>query len=448
MTPGGRRDAKRSLHIVIRSMLSTRIAAFQSLRTGDKLEQILTLWLCAAPLFLVTVRGWSSAVLILGSVGCIVHLCMVKRPPTDELQRSRWLAIVKLTMIAPVVVATLSSLVTNTFSPPQLDAPLRFLVAIPIFLYCVRVQQDAARHLSWTMPLALLIALGQQHVTHQPELWGPTRMATFFADPLVFGYTSLMFALACGVVVATHQNLSFWRRLFLVACATTGIYLSVKSGSRTGWLAMPLLIVYFTLAPRPGHSTLHRSKAALILAIPLVATYALSSTVQDRLASALHEISTYSAHSIADETSVGLRITFLRLAWDLFLQQPWFGYGDLGIRQDQFPTSVHAYASEFALKFASESGFHNEIVTNTIRSGLLGLLASTSLFLVPLYLFHVRMKFPADLKAVQNARLGFVVVICFLSSSLSTETFDLKYMASFYAVMIALLLGSALTEHD
>jgi O-antigen ligase len=429
-------------------MTTTRLAAFGSLSAGGKVEVFLTLLLCAVPVGLVTVRAWSSAILILGSIGCCAYLYVVQASQTADLQHSKWITIVKLTMIAPVVAATTSSLVTNTFSPPQVDAPIRFLVAVPIFIFCLRTRLDAAKCLSWTIPIALLITLGQQYLSSQPQLWGPDRMATFFADPLVFGYTALMFALVCFVTAAFDKQLSWQRRLFLVAGFAVGVYLSVKSGSRTGWFAIPLLIAYFTIALKSNHSTLQRVKAATISLILLFAVYELSGTVQSRIAIALHEISTYGAHGMAEETSVGLRITFLRLAWDLFLQQPWFGYGDLGIRPEQFPGAVKVYATDFAVKFASESGFHNEIVTNTIRSGVLGLTASTALFFVPLYVFHSQMQRSANAKTVRNARLGFVVVICFLASSLSTETFDLKYMASFYAVMLALLLGSALTDHD
>jgi O-antigen ligase len=45
-----------------------------------------------------------------------------------------------------------------------------------------------------------------------------------------------------------------------------------------------------------------------------------------------------------------------------------------------------------------------------------------------------------------NALLGLVLTICFFVSSLSTEVFDLKYMASFYALMVCMLCASAIVE--
>ena len=94
---------------------------------------------------------------------------------------------------------------------------------------------------------------------------------------------------------------------------------------------------------------------------------------------------------------------------------------------------------------AFNAGFHNEMVSNAVRFGVGGLLAAAMLFFVPFALF-VRQSRSESAVQRANALLGLVLTICFFISSLSTEVFDLKYMASFYAVMVAMLCGSATVE--
>ena len=43
--------------------------------------------------------------------------------------------------------------------------------------------------------------------------------------------------------------------------------------------------------------------------------------------------------------------------------------------------------------------------------------------------------------------MGIVLAVCVLVSSLSTEVFDLKYTASYFSLMLALLCASSLAEH-
>src|SRR5262249_21631981 len=118
-------------------------------------------------------------------------------PSTGADHRPKGLRALVLLLLAPLVAAAIGSLLRWDVYLPDFDAPARFALAIPALLFAVRVRLDAARVLRWMLPAALAVTLAQQYVVVQPHHWGPERMSTYFADPLVFGYVSLAFGMMC-----------------------------------------------------------------------------------------------------------------------------------------------------------------------------------------------------------------------------------------------------------
>jgi O-antigen ligase len=135
------------------------------------------------------------------------------------------------------------------------------------------------------------------------------------------------------------------------------------------------------------------------------------------------------------------------MALDLLVARPLMGYGDIKLAGEILPANIYTYASPLSVDMALNSGFHNEMVTNAIRNGIPALLAALMLFMAPIYIF---LKTKNSTCPIQrgNSSLGLVFTVCVFISSLSTEVFDLKYTASFYALMISLLVASTLAKHQ
>lgn len=409
--------------------------------------QSLLAFLALVPLCVVTVRSWSGAILILGALFCLISLLRSRSGPVagnapgmTDMPGARW---VLATLIAPVMVIALSSTLRGQHNAAEYDSPSRFLLAALVFVWVLRRRASALHILQITIPAGLILTLLQQIVFPQPRLWGDDRMATYFADPLVFGYTSLTLGLICLLSIHTLGKDNKAMLALKLTGALVGFYLSVKSGSRTGWLAAPLVLVVWMFFMAGGRLR-GRGKWLLLAAVLLMIGFSMSATVQQRMGAAVHEVIDYPWTGIAPETSVGFRITFLRIAADLFATSPWVGLGDTRQPMQTLPAAIYTYASPEAIRMSLESGFHNEVVTQAIRSGVAGLLSAAALFLVPLAVF-VRQMRSASAAQRGNALAGIVLVLGFLVSSASTEVFDLKYTASFYALMVALLCGSALS---
>lgn len=411
---------------------------------------LLALFLCLAPLFLVTVRGWSNGILIIGAFFCLIFLALNRHRRRENTQFSNQNgALVVVTLLSPFLAVAISSAMRSSLYLPQFDSPARLCLAIPVFIFVVRTEFNAAKYLQFAFPAALLITLAEQSLVTQPMHWGTTRMATYFADPLVFGYVSMTFGLISAVSINLMKKDSPLVVVFKLLGAFVGFYLSIKSGSRTGWMAIPIVLGFWAYQHSSGSK---RAQVFCVVALScLIAAliYFTSSTVHPRVDLIVNEIVTYPWTGTAPETAVGSRITFLRIAGDLFFQNPLGGFGDTRFEQFAIPAKIQGYASATTLDTAFKSGFHNEIVTNAIRSGIFGLLSSAALFIVPFVVFFKKLKSDVAFdKAKANAVIGVTFVICMFVSSLSTEILDLKYTASFYALMVALLCGSTLAHHE
>lgn len=347
-------------------------------------------------------------------------------------------------MLAPCFAVLFSSLLRNQYVAANFDSPARFALALAVFFFVRNRSTNVAAYLQYFVPLSLFATLFQQIFFFQPKLWGEDRMSTYFADPLVFGYTALTLGLMSLMSINLLGRDGKTLFAFKLAAALIGVYLSIKSGSRTGWLAVPVVLVIWLHLQLPSR----RRKRQFFGAIPVVsavlavlAVYAMSANMHERINLAYNEIAQYSWSGTAPETAVGMRITFLRIAADMLAESPLAGIGDNGYDLTALPTAVYSYASPVAIDMAFHSGFHNEMISNAVRFGVSGLFAAFLLLVFPLSLFTRNMN-SVNIVRRGNAKLGLVLTICFLVSSFSTEVFDLKYMASFYATLIALLCGS------
>jgi O-antigen ligase len=99
---------------------------------------------------------------------------------------------------------------------------------------------------------------------------------------------------------------------------------------------------------------------------------------------------------------------------------------------------------KFASDYARESprhGFHNEIITSAVRSGIWGLIASLGFFAV----VFIRAIQGIRLKTMGDHRLISLTLLVFIShlfiAGLTTEITNLVFLSSFIGLTLAVLLG-------
>ena len=96
-----------------------------------------------------------------------------------------------------------------------------------------------------------------------------------------------------------------------------------------------------------------------------------------------------------------------------------------------------------AVQSAFASAFHNQLVSNAVRNGIGGLLGTALLLLVPLAIC-ARCLWRSPPGEGKDAAMGVAFCTCMVVSSFSTEIVDLKFAASFYAVMTSIFCAASL----
>jgi O-antigen ligase len=324
---------------------------------------------------------------------------------------------------------------------------MRFLIAIPVFLCVYKRNIPVMKAWRWSFPLTGIITLALlPYLASGGWSTDPSRVTTSFVDPLTFGHITLTLGLLCLFIFNTKKTKTkawAWRALTLLGVAA-GLYLSIKSGSRTGWIALPIILLIWGLT----RTWLKHPIAAIAIALCLGlgaswAAYTMSTIVQSRVNETIHDVQAYHWDQKNDFTSAGGRLSFARMGAYYFSLKPWTGWGDQGYKEHIHDPDITRFADQSAREFTVMAGFHNEFTNNAVISGVWGLLSTALGFFVPLALF---IKTYRRRNNKQLALIGITYMLCELTSSMTTEVWNIKFTAALSALLIAGLFGAALAS--
>jgi O-antigen ligase len=413
----------------------------------NKLTKSLSLLVLISPLFFLTVRHWTNLVVLFLFICCLYLLAMNKRPDTDlslSWERAKLICAIFVAHLAAIAISQLFKL---DFYSNNWDAPLRLVLCIPIFLAIANgslrpfsSQNISVHWLTLVFPLTLIWTLIFR--INWPTRWGPVDLTTYFVDPLTFGSYSLLFSLLTLLGLSEYwSKLGFVQRCLCVLGLLSGFYLSLKSGSRTGWFNLPVFFgiwAYFVLKPKFGFK-----KTILLMVVFISLLFVLlfiNGYLLDKFIMGLKEISNYKLNQVNADTSVELRLSFYRMGITYFLERPLAGWGDLSWMAQRDLPELAQFASEFARE-APKHGFHNEIITKSVSSGIWGFIASISFF----YVVISRAIQGIKLKSTGEHRIISLTLLVFIShlfiAGLTTEITNLVFLSSFIGLTLAVLLG-------
>lgn len=407
-------------------------------------EQIFFVAVVVSPLFLLTVSGWMTRIVVVCALfGAYIS---IKNNNQEHLHSNKGLFYRKLlciTLALPLLSVFLGQMFRGIFSWHYFDGPAHISICIFILLAATKSGPNLIKWMSFTFPIAALLALA--NITLDPNLfWGATRLSTQALDPLDFGSLSLTFGLLSLISIKLHDNDSKWLLIYKLIGFGTGIYLSILSGSRTGWLALPIILAFWLYYDHAKFTWKTKGIATISIIAIIISSYFLSSNVQYRINETTRDLSSYQWNTSKpnDYNSLGARISFIRMAVFLFEKKPLSGWGDAG-----FKSVINDPALDFSLpetkKIALDAGFHNDITASMVQSGIWGLISTTALFSIPAIFFMSNLR-SGYKKQRDVAFLALAFLTCQFMSSLSMEIFNLKYSASFFGLMFAAFCGQIL----
>ncbi|MEX3811564.1 O-antigen ligase family protein [Paraburkholderia sp. BR13439] len=286
-------------------------------------------WLTSALLFLAPAvnlmwrggTGYCFFVLVALALGAAI---VNRRMPGyfSALRTYRWFTI---GMLAFVVGIGAQQLALGYWLPRELDSVARFVFALLVFLLLRQLPSRNLRMIGWGCAAGAL-AVGAWAIINQPPGgWtDANRLNNSYTNAIPFGDTALLLAFL-SVFTLGWDNPRDWRVLVpRVLALVSGGYASFLSGSRGGWLAVPVFVV---LLGMQYHWFTRKKRLLVATLVIVIGAGGLLSTerVQKRFAEVPNDVSMM--HKGEDFTATGLRLQLWNASRMIVERHPLWGVG-------------------------------------------------------------------------------------------------------------------------
>ena len=405
-------------------------------------EKLGIILIALSPTLYLGTRHWITNLSILAVIVVVYHLFQVREKlKVMHIPYSKAIILVFLVYIIAIIISQFGRY-SFTYKP-YLDQG-RWVIGLPIFIFLYFVRINFAKILDWVAPISIFAAFVGSVYLNPSDAWG-NRATVTHIDPIAFGFLNLSVGLMCiaSVAIDIYKNNYSINTVVKFLAFFLGVYLSIRSGSRTGWAALPIvaiLLFYILYRPKFWRGVLY----SVFVSVVVFALYQLNNIVETRVDALLFELVQYPwLGGMAQDTSVGMRITFYRLGYYYFSHSPLFGWGERGFGEIKNAAELLTYSTQYSRDFAFSALFHSEWVTQSVQFGIFGLIGVFMVFMIPLKLFTNFLKLGDDYLKV--ACMGLAFMICQFTASLSYEVFNSKGIISFSAIIIAGLLATGLS---
>lgn len=399
-------------------------------------EKTAALLLLAYPALMLTVKGGMNAVFLFALL--LAFAAWIVRPAgmSAVAWKPEWIAYVAAMFLLSLAILVSQIVHLNITGHPH-DAASRYWLAIPIFLLLQRLPLRVMGALQYAFPLGAIG--GMLMATQQPSgrLDIPTLDQIHFGDfELILGMLSLFSLNWLG------RDTLVLRLLKILGCIA-GVWVSLASWSRGGWLAIPLFIGLFFYF-RTGKFSLKMFTASLLAAtLVMTASYFAVGTFHQRVNELANDVMTFEQGN--RDTSAGTRWQLYKAAADVFYRYPLAGVGPEGFAAEMQPMVKAGKITPGAGDFG-RGEVHNDILAKAAGMGVLGLIAILTSFLVPLRLFWRATKSGSD-PIRRSGILGVVFVSGIFVFGLTVEFLNLTMATAFYSFTVAVLLAACYNVH-
>ncbi|MDK7584480.1 O-antigen ligase family protein [Alcaligenes faecalis subsp. phenolicus] len=264
------------------------------------------------------------------------------------------------------------------------EVPIKFLFGALLVLCMIKFPPKPA-----TFWLGLCVGSVTGLAVASWKMWQAGDFKAFgFTGAIQFGNLALSMAVLLLVALCwllTHQKLnrSFWFAILVIG-AVCGLLGSYYSGTRGGWVAIPLFMVFFLLAYARRSNLLACSVVLLALVTGMGLLASQSPLVAERIALVHQELAEYKENGTSSSSSLGARFAIWEASWELLKERPILGFGEVEYRKAlQLRTEVGLVGSVPA----SLANTHNAFLEFWVLYGLLALLALLAMMLSAAWYF-------------------------------------------------------------
>ena len=256
--------------------------------------------------------------------------------------------------------------------------------------------------------------------------------------PIIFGDLSVV--LACialfGVLYFEQAKNQRWVRVYLSCGAAMGVWGSLLSGSKGGWLSIIMVLLVFVWRATAGKPVLWRFLGVVLISVLMAKGVWLApeELVRDRLVGVWGKAHLWFETGQVTDWSVSIRLELWSFALKLFAQRPILGWSGEGAL-----TMLAEHLKPFNVPAGIAPVFENDLLHYAAVSGLVGVLSVLALYGGVFACFWLCQK--QGPKTFAYALLGMLLVALYFEFGLTVNALGRNAFRYFFCAMSVMLLG-------
>ncbi|MHB1116108.1 O-antigen ligase family protein [Sideroxydans sp.] len=399
-------------------------------------ERAVVLILLMYPTLMLAIMGGMNGCFILMLILCF----MVWVKPPVGLSHMEWKSewsIYAWAMASFWLAIVINQLYHQNFSAPEYDAPARYWLGIPVFLLLARLRPQSLSIIQIAFPAAAIIGY---LLSYEITIF---RYGIDTIDMIHFGDFELILGVMSIMSLHWFERDRLALQVFKILGFIAGITASISTGTRGGWLALPVFVLMWMIFSKSAYS---RAKSAMIIAGVVIAGAAIllsTSNVGPRLNALLTDVVSYEEGSV--NSSAGVRWQLYKASAETFLKYPIFGAGLDGYSNRLRELHELGEISQLAAD-VGRGEVHNELLAASAKMGILGLIAASAIYFVPIMLFNRATKSSVSV-IKQTGYIGMTFVVGFFIFGLTANVLNLTMATAFYSFTVAVLLAVCYNVH-
>lgn len=313
----------------------------------------------------------------------------------------------------------------------QFQEPSRFILVLPIFLMVRRfgLSQDA---LKWGVFVGAVVAgFWAMYQKHELGISFRAHGGTS-ALKAAFGDISLLMGVMSVALFQPNWSKDWRWGCVVILSLSLGVFASLASGTKGGWISVPLLCwVMVSLARHPTYTK--RFTVLAVMTIGALLIWYVSPFVQARIGNIPLAVVTYLETGQVTDGSASIRLALWHAATLVFIDNPLFGVGPSNFDAAKLPYIeaglLPAVVSQFDVA-------HSQFFDTLHESGLFGPFMVFSIY--GAFILHCR-QYLAQNKAL--ATTGIMLAVGFIDFGLVEMIWDINNAGVFFTVMMVLIAG-------
>lgn len=314
------------------------------------------------------------------------------------------------------------------------DKPSRFVIGGGIYLFLRRYPFK----LRWLWYGIAIGAIAGMTIGGYERFFEGFYRAQSNMHPIMFGDISMLLGLLSLTGILYFKALHDNRSIVLMALGSiSGIFASFLSGSRGGWVALPVAMIYIFWQ---GRDLLGKKRVRMIFAGSVLLAIAVGCVpqlgVSQRIEEATSNIQNYvSGHN--ENTSIGMRFQMWKAALYMFSEHPMLGVGKYDLHHYKQQLADQGLISQSVVHFDHA---HNEYLTNLSEYGAIGFILLLFVYLVPMRLFAQKViLYRSHWQLKSLAMAGVLVPASFMDFALTQSMFSHNSGVMIYILAIFII---------